>query len=309
MILAAERANDPFRRNLPTALTQNSGIFVYFFSRFQLTFLDNFDTIQSKPIKTNRKKRHTMLSQERYQLILSLLNRRRTVSVTELTQELGASEATIRRDLNTLHEMGRLQKIHGGATVLPPTFVSHQENLSRRSKRNTEPKALLGRYAATLIQDDDFVYIDAGSTTEYLVDALENSQAVFVTNGFRHAQRLGRKGLRSYILGGQFKSSTEAVVGPDALKNLQQYHFTKCFLGVDGISQEGGFTAPDAEDASLKAEAAERSYMVYVLADHSKFNVVAPVSFAPLGRACIITDQLSDESFRALTMIREVSQS
>lgn len=249
-----------------------------------------------------------MLSQERYQLILSLLNRRRTVTVTELTQELGASEATVRRDLNTLHEMGRLQKIHGGATVLPSTFVAHQEDLSLRSKRNTEAKALLGQYAATLIQDDDFVYIDAGSTTEYLVDAVESSRATFITNGISHAQRLARKGLRAYILGGQFKSSTEAVVGSVASKNLRQYHFTKCFLGADGISQEAGFTAPDAEDATLKAEAVERSYMIYILADHSKFNAVAPVTFAPLSRACIITDKLSDESYRALTVIREVSK-
>ncbi len=247
-----------------------------------------------------------MLSQERYQLILSLLNHRRTVTVAELTHELGASEATVRRDLNTLHEMGRLQKIHGGATALTSNFTAHRDDLTLRAKRNASAKALLGQYAATLIQDDDFVYIDAGSTTEHLVNTLEHSQATFITNSFSHAQRLARKGLRTYILGGEFKSFTEAVVGAVASKNLQQYHFTKCFLGTGGISQEAGFTAPDAEDAMLKAEAAERSYMVYILADHSKFNAVAQVTFAQLDRACIVTDKLSDESYRSLTVIREV---
>jgi DeoR family fructose operon transcriptional repressor len=273
-----------------------------------LTFLFFVDKIQSETSKINLKENAAMLSQERYQLIMSLLNRRRTVTVTELTQELGASEATVRRDLNTLHEMGRLQKIHGGATLLPSNFIAHQEDLSLRCKHNTEVKALLGRYAATLIQDDDFVYIDAGSTTGYLVDALGHSQATFVTNGFSHAHGLARKGLRTYILGGEFKSATETAVGSVATISLRRYHFTKCFLGAGGISQEAGFTAPDAEDAMLKAEVAERSYMVYVLADHSKFNSVDQVTFAQLERACIVTDRLTDESYRSLTMIREVSE-
>ncbi len=249
-----------------------------------------------------------MLSQERHQLILSLLSRKRTVTVTELTQELGVSEATVRRDLNTLHEMGRLQKVHGGATLLPAHFVTHEEDMVLKSAHNTEAKALLGQYAATLIQDDDFVYIDAGTTTEHLVDALSACRATFITNGFGHAQRLARKGLRAYILGGRFKSSTEAVVGSVASKNLQRYNFTKCFMGANGISREAGFTAPDAEEAMLKTEAVARSYMTYVLADHSKFNAVAPVTFADLEKACIITDKLPDESYRSLTVIREVSK-
>lgn len=249
-----------------------------------------------------------MLTQERYQLILSLLNRKRAVTVTELTQELGASEATVRRDLNTLHEMGRLNKVHGGATALSSNFLTLEEDISVKSTRNIEAKALLGQYAAHLIRDDDFVYIDAGSTTEYLVDALGESRATFVTNGFGHAQRLARKGLKAYILGGQLKASTEAVLGSVASTNLRKYNFTKCFMGASGVSQESGFTTTDAEEAMLKAEAIARSYMVYILADRSKFNVVASVTFADLKKACIITDELSDENYRSFTVIQDLSQ-
>lgn len=247
-----------------------------------------------------------MLTQERYQQILHLLNRKRAVTVTEFTQELGASEATIRRDLNTLHEMGRLNKVHGGATALATNFLTYEEDMAVKSTRNTEAKLLLGQYAASLIKDDDFVYIDAGTTTEYLVDALGESRATFVTNGFGHAQRMARKGLKAYILGGQFRAATEAVVGSVASSNLQRYNFTKCFMGANGVSQESGFTTPDAEEAMLKAEAIARSYMVYILADQSKFSVVAPVTFAPLHKACIITDALADESYRSFTVIQEV---
>lgn len=249
-----------------------------------------------------------MLTQERYQMILSLLSRKRAVTVTELTIALGASEATVRRDLNTLHEMGRLNKVHGGATALAASFLTGEEDMAVKSTRNTAAKALLGQYAAELIQDDDFVYIDAGSTTEYLVDALGESRATFVTNGFGHAQRLARKGMKAYILGGQYRPATEAVVGSVASKNLQRYHFTKCFMGASGVSQEAGFTSSDAEEAMLKAEAVERSYMSYILADRSKFDLVASVTFADLNKACIVTDSLPDESFRSFTVIQDLSR-
>ena len=92
-----------------------------------------------------------------------------------------------------------------------------------------------------------------------------------------------------------------------ACKSLQRYNFTKCFLGTNGVSPEAGFTTPDAEEAMLKAEAVVRSYMAYVLADHSKFGVVAPVTFAALEKNCIITDRLADESYRSFTIIKEVA--
>ncbi|MEQ2445097.1 DeoR/GlpR family DNA-binding transcription regulator [Pseudoflavonifractor sp. CLA-AP-H29] len=248
-----------------------------------------------------------MLTQERYQQILQMLARKRTVTVAELTQTLGASEATIRRDLNALHEMGRLNKVHGGATALSSPFATSEADVRTKSALNVEEKVLIGRYAATLIEDDDFVYIDAGSTTEKLVEAIGESRATFVTNGIAHAQHLARKGLKSYILGGELKPATEAVVGAVAARNLQKYNFTKCFMGANGISAKAGFTTPDAEEGMLKSEAFSRSYMAYVLADHTKFDWVSPVSFAPIDKACIITDHLPDESYRSFTIIEEVS--
>ena len=78
-------------------------------------------------------------------------------------------------------------------------------------------------------------------------------------------------------------------------------------MGANGISAKAGFTTPDAEEGMLKSEAFGRSYMAYVLADHTKFDWVSPVSFAPIDKACIITDHLPDESYRSFTIIEEVS--
>lgn len=86
-----------------------------------------------------------MLTQERYQQILQMLARKRTVTVAELTQALGASEATVRRDLNALHEMGRLNKVHGGATALSTPFATAEADVRTKSALNVEEKVLIGR--------------------------------------------------------------------------------------------------------------------------------------------------------------------
>lgn len=249
-----------------------------------------------------------MLTQERHQMILTLLGEKRAITVSELTETLGASEATVRRDLNTLHEMGRLCKVHGGATALTGAIAAVEEDVTTRATLHVEEKEAVGCYAASLIEHDDFVYLDAGTTTERLIEHLGSTRACFVTNGISHARHLARKGLKTYLLGGQFKPATEAIVGTQALAGLRQYNFTKCFMGTNGISLEAGFTTPDAEEAVLKTEAMSRAYLSFVLADYSKFGVVAPVTFSTLDKACILTDRLLDERYRSLTVVKVVTE-
>lgn len=249
-----------------------------------------------------------MLTQERYHVILQQLHDKRTVTVAELTQVLDTSESTIRRDLNTLHEMGKLIKVHGGATVLNDSFSAVEDDVHTKSTQNVEAKCKIARYAATLINESDFVFIDAGTTTERLIDYLDNCKAMFVTNGIVHAKKLIQKGIKVYLIGGQLKLSTEAIIGTVAVHNLKQYNFTKCFLGSNGVSVDNGFTTPDPEEALLKAEVVNRSYQVFLLVDSSKFGRVTSVCFAGLGQASIITDRLPDEAYRELTAVKEVGQ-
>lgn len=248
-----------------------------------------------------------MLTQERYDLILRLLAEKRAVTVTELTQALNTSESTIRRDLAALDAQGLLTKVHGGATALGGlTFTAAEEDMVTKAGQNVPEKEAIGQYAATLVEDDDFVYIDAGTSTAALVAALGSSRATFVTNGIDHARALSRKGLKAYILGGRFKPSTEAITGAAAVAGLRQYNFTKCFLGTNGITPEAGYTTPDAEEAALKSEAMSRAYLTYILADHSKFGKVSSITFAPLEKACVITDRAPAEGYAELTILKEV---
>lgn len=247
-----------------------------------------------------------MLSEERHSVILQLLQERKAVTVTEFTKILGISESTIRRDLNTLAGMGKINKVYGGATVIEEERKTIEENVAEKEVKNVEEKNKIVKYAAGLIRDDDFIYLDAGTTTGKLIDCIKRTKAVFVTNGIFHAKRLTQKGIKVFLLGGELKLSTEAMIGMTALDALKQYNFTKAFLGANGIHEQYGFTTPDPAEAMIKKEVMNRSFMRCVLADSSKFGQISSVSFGNLSQACIVTDQLKNKKYADYTVIREV---
>ena len=143
-----------------------------------------------------------MLAEERFAAILSILQKQRTVTVLELTQALSISESTIRRDLVALHKMGKLKKVHGGATLLHKEYGLYETEVAARSEEHVEEKKRIARYAASLIQAHDFVYIDAGSTTLHMVEYLKEEEAIYVTNGLEHGRRLAAQGFRTFLLAG-----------------------------------------------------------------------------------------------------------
>ena len=221
-----------------------------------------------------------MLTQERYQAILSIVNDRNAVTVAELAQMLSTSESTIRRDLNALDEIGKIRKVFGGATSVTQSVGMLEDNVSDREHLMYEEKTEIGKYAATLINDTDFVYIDSGTTTSRMIDFITDSKATFVTNGISHARKLIQKGLNAYIVGGKIKPLTEAVVGTVGIANLKSLNFSKAFMGTNGIDVNAGFTTPDLDEARIKEAAVKGAYMAFVLADHTKFRRVFSVTFA-----------------------------
>ena len=235
-----------------------------------------------------------MLAQERFERILEILREKQSVTVVELTEKLNTSESTIRRDLTELNRQGLLIKVHGGATAIK-SVLSREEELITKSKKHKEDKRKIAKYAASLILPDDFVYLDAGTTTGLMLEYLEGTQASFVTNAVSHAQTLAKMGIRVYLIGGELKSSTEAVVGSQAMQMIQMYHFTKGFFGTNGIAKREGFTTPDANEAIVKSTAMKQCKDVYVLADTTKFGQVSSVTFGEFADGCILTEEIPEE--------------
>ena len=247
-----------------------------------------------------------MLAEERFREIQKYVESHGTVTVQELTDLLNTSESTVRRDLTELHKRGTLIKVHGGATTVGTSVRTRDEELSVRRDRNTEEKHKIAAYAAELIEADDFVYLDAGSSVDLLIDELNEESAVFVTNAIGHAQKLLKKGYEVLLIGGKLKGVTEAIVGAEALESLNRYNFTKGFFGTNGVDKKHGFTTPDPAEAMIKKAAMERCRTCYILADSSKIGQIAPVTFAKFDQAQLITTELTDKDLKKDKNIVEV---
>lgn len=247
-----------------------------------------------------------MLTEERHGKILEMVNEKRLVELSDLCKLLNASESTVRRDLTVLDESGLLTKVRGGAMSLANNFSLIEHNVEEKANMFVNEKTAIARYAASLIEDEDFIFIDAGTTTEKMIEFIPPKSVKFVTNAFITAKKLAQHGFKVLITPGEVKASTESIVGSEAVIALEGYNFTKCFIGVNGISVKGGFSTPDKSEANVKRTAISRGREVYVLGDHSKFGKISAIKFSELNRASIITDKLPNKKYLSETNIKEV---
>ena len=245
-----------------------------------------------------------MLAEQRREEILKIVKDRQTVSVPELCSLLNSSESTIRRDLVLLDRQNKLVRLHGGAAFPEKQFVMNDELFADKYDLMSDEKQVIGKYAAGLIRPNAFVYIDAGTTTERLVDYIDEKNAVYVTNSIGHARKLLRKGLRVILPGGELKEKTEAMVGADTVDAIRRFHFTIGFWGVNGLNPEIGYTTPEMNEAIVKKISMEQTTERYMLADRSKFSLVSPVTFGDFEDAVIITDSLPDKFYKDFDNIR-----
>ncbi|MCI1210069.1 MAG: DeoR/GlpR family DNA-binding transcription regulator [Treponema sp.] len=247
-----------------------------------------------------------MLSEERLARITALVTERQSITIQELMKILGTSESTTRRDLTILDAEGKITKVFGGALAKGVVFRARDDTVMARKHHNKEEKAKIARYAAMLIKANDFVYLDAGTTTELMIDFITEKTAVFVTNGFLLAKKLSEKGFLTYIPGGEVKFPTEAIVGIEAAQSLRKYNFSIGFWGTNGINKENGFSTPDVKEALVKQTAMEKTRQKYVICDASKFSQISCVTFAAFDSATIVTSGLEDEHYKNCKNILEV---
>ena len=166
-------------------------------------------------------------------------------------------------------------------------------------------KDRIGKYAARLVEENDFVYIDGGTTTEAVIRYLTEKKATYVTNGLFQAQLLIGRGFQTYVLGGRIRPETEAIVGAESLEQIESYNFSIGFFGTNGITLENGFTTPDLIEGSVKEAAMRKSLRAVVLADPSKFGRIYPMTFGEIQDAEIITTVLPEPSLKNKTKITE----
>lgn len=228
-----------------------------------------------------------MLKTERKQLILEELNQHHVVSLEKLVSLLETSESTVRRDLDELEAENKLRRVHGGAE-LPHSL--QEETLQEKSVKNLQEKKLLAQKAASLIKEQDVIFIDAGTTTAFLIHELGNKNVTVVTNSIHHAAQLVEKQIPTVMVGGSVKMATDASIGGVALNQINQLHFDRAFIGMNGVD-DGYYTTPDMEEGAVKRAILENAKQTYVLVDSSKIGQTCFAKVAPLKRAIVITSQ------------------
>lgn len=211
-------------------------------------------------------------TEKRREQIMNLVHETGKVRVTELSEEYGVSEVSIRKDLEALESEGHLKRVHGGAIALNKLYVNM--DLSERYKTNASAKKHLAELAANFIEDNDTVFMNAGTTLTYVLRAIKGKKNVsIVTNSIQNAtEAASHSSFKVILLGGEVDTKYQFTFGSDAEKQLENYHATKCILSVDGVSAESGLTLYYSNEAPLARKMIDFASSVIVVADGSKIG-------------------------------------
>lgn len=232
-----------------------------------------------------------MLASDRKHKILELVEREGSLASAKVASALGVSLMTVRRDLEELEERGLLQRVHGGAQALG----EHEAAYGLRRRREFEAKRRIGLFAANLIQDNETVYLDAGTTTMEVALGLRRrklSGVFVVTHSVNIAAELsGLAGITVYQLGGEIYRQTYSAVGPRAISALNDFSFDRAFIGCQGFDLNAGITNSNLAEVDIKLAAIRCSRWACLVADATKNTHVSFARIAPLSAVqAILTD-------------------
>lgn len=211
-----------------------------------------------------------MFQEERMAAILEHLKRNKRIEVEEVCYLLSISRDTARRDIIKLEEQGCIVRTRGGAVL--PTISKEMPNYGQRLQKETTSKQMIGQVAATLLHDEDYLYMDSSTTVRCVGEHMKTKGNVIVTNSIDMAGMMAaRNEARIQLLGGLLNNDQRMIYGSRAIEMLSDYHFDKAFLGTCGLCMNG-LTTDFEEETYLIRQVIRSADQVIVLADHSKFG-------------------------------------
>jgi DeoR/GlpR family transcriptional regulator of sugar metabolism len=206
---------------------------------------------------------------KRHVQILDIISQRKKLEVNALAELLGVSKVTVRKDLAELEEMGVLRREHGFA------LMGSMDDVGRRMAYHYEVKKRIAQAAAGTVVDGETVIIESGSCCALLAEELANTKrditiitnSVFIANHIRHAAHT-----KVILLGGDYQSESQVLVGPITIKCVEDFFTDKLFIGTDGFTEKYGFTGRDHLRAETVQGIAKQTRHVMVLTDSEKFS-------------------------------------
>ena len=241
-----------------------------------------------------------MLTLERKQKLLEILKTEGRIQASDLSQRLGISEDTIRRDLRELAKAGLLQKVYGGALPRSPMPSPYLE----REKEGDEAKQAIGAAAALLLKSGEFVVVDAGTTPLAVVRHLPlDLKLTVATHSIPALEALAENpGVECEVIGGRFLKIGRCAVGADTVDGYRKLRSDTCILGASGVHPAAGVTTFPGEVAEVKRAMVANAARVILVILGERLGTVAPYLTASLSQIThLVTDRgASSESVRAL---------
>jgi DeoR family transcriptional regulator of aga operon len=213
-----------------------------------------------------------MLIEERRQYIVGLTRKNGRVLVEELSESLGISRITIRKDLDYLQGQGLLMRTHGGA-LLPGNGALADPSLQEKEGRHSQEKQRIAAAAASLVDEGQCILLDSGTTTTAIAKALKRfSHLTIITNAVNIAGELSGTDFEVLLTGGSLRKNSFSLVGPLAEDMLHEMHADILFLGVDGFDMDVGLTTPNLMESRVNRAMVKASSLVVAVCDSTKFN-------------------------------------
>jgi len=236
--------------------------------------------------------------------LMEMLRLNNRLDVAGVAASLGVSEATVRRLFARFEEEGKAIRVFGGIQLAPP--YAHDYSYRVAASHRSREKEAIGRWAAELVESNDRLFLDSGTTVLKLAEALSLRlqsgslrDIVVLTNSLFLIDSLARQ-CKVILIGGEIRHDRRDVCGAVAEKSVAMFHVTKAFLGADAVHIQQGFMTTDERTAKMNELIVARADAVYVLADSHKFHTTSFVAYAPLAAArCIVTDGELSEKVRA----------
>jgi len=234
-----------------------------------------------------------VLVEQRQKYILEHLAAEGALAIADLVTALSVSRETVRRDLNQLADRGLLVLTHGGALAAERT----EPHADVRAGVNAEGKRAIGMRAAELVPDGASVILDYGTTTRAVAQGLHaHRNLVIYTNDIAIALTLGRRnGNRVVLLGGDLLDHQDATHGWDTIEQLSRYHTDFAFIGIGGVTPDGGISEYSRGAAEMRSRMLTCATSPCVVADHSKFGINAGVRIRHFEKARWIISDMAPE--------------
>jgi len=227
-----------------------------------------------------------MLTRQRKELLLARLHQDGQIVAKSLSEELGLSEDTIRRDLRELASEGQLQRVHGGALPASPAMG----NFAQRQQISSNAKPAIARAAAAMIEPGQVVFIDGGTTAVQLARALpQELRCTVVTHSPSVAVELaGHPYIDVIMIGGRLFKHSIVAMGPSALEAIAQIRTDIYFMGVCSLHPQSGISTGDFDEAGIKRAISNMAQRTVVLASPEKLDTASPYQIAPLSQISAI---------------------